>query len=71
MMTDQQIRNYWAKKLLDQVTHDGPLITLLRKNMPEPTRWQRFKWRLHNYWLRCKGAWRVLKGDAYACDDDY
>lgn len=65
---DERIKNYWAAKMLDQLMHEGPLITLLRKDIKPPTKWERFTWRIKGYINRVRDAWLVLIGRKDACD---
>ena len=65
---DERMRNYWAKQLVDAITHEGPLIRLMRKNIKPPTRWERFTWRVKHYLNRVRDAWLVLIGRKDACD---
>ena len=65
---DERMLNYWYKQMAETVLHKGPLITLLERNMPKPTRLDRFTWRVLHYRNRVRDAWLVLMGKKEACD---
>ena len=65
---DERIRNYWMAKMVEAVTHEGPLIRMLKKDRKPPTRWDRFTWRVLHYRNRIRDSFLVLIGKKDACD---
>ena len=66
MITLEEVTKEWGNLAMRRVAEDllrpNPLLEMLERNMPQPTRWQKITWPLRWRWQRVKDAYGVLTG---------